>query len=71
MNYRDFTLMMSEARAHVEQAEMLLSDAECGSDEAAYAEARDWLRTAEVGLETLRNTRVKDITYPAGPICLS
>ena len=58
MNHRDFTLMMSEARANVEQAEMLLSDAECGSDEAAYAEARDALLTAEVDLETLRNTRL-------------
>lgn len=60
MNHKDFSLMMSEARANVEQAEMLLSDAECGNDETAYAEARDELRTAEVNLETLRNTRLID-----------
>ena len=72
MNYKEHRALIGGAKETVHEAEQCLAAAIVnGSDAATKALCAEVLTAAQQDLRDVRATRLKDVTYPAGTICLS
>ena len=72
MNYKEHRALIGGAKETVHEAEQCLAAAIVnGADTATKTLCAEVLAAAQHDLRAVRSTRVKDVTYPAGTICLS
>lgn len=72
MNYKKHRALIGGAKETVHEAEQCLAAAIVnGADAATEALCAEVLAAAHHELRAVRSTRVKDVTCPAGAICLS
>ena len=72
MNYKEHRALIGGAKETVHEAEQCLAAAIVnGADAATKTLCAEVLTAAQQDLRDVRATRLKDVTYPAGTICLS
>lgn len=72
MNFKKHRALIGGAKESVHEAEQCLAAAIVnGADTATKTLCAEVLAAAQQDLRAVRSTRVKDVAYPAGTICLS
>lgn len=72
MNYKEHRALIGGAKETVYEAEQCLAAAIVnGADAATKTLCAEVLAAAQQDLRDVRSTRVSDVAYPAGTICLS
>ena len=71
MNYKEHRVLIGGAKGTVHEAEQCLAAAIVNAaDTATKTLCAEVLTAAQQDLRDVRATRLKDVTYPAGTICL-